>query len=456
MPSRRGLTVLGAALLTLPLLTVPASAAPVAAAVPSVAVLPAAETPEEARERERQAMADLAESSEEVRAAAVALNEVAAELPRAQTDVARARGELAGARAKVAAANAVVARAEAAREAAEKQVDEADGRVEQSREDVGQLARRAYQQGRLGDLREVMEAGEPQDVLERASLLRSVFKHQDESLTRLTSDRLELARTQAGLAAEERSVARARARAQDGESRARTITVEAESAASRVAALVDQREGALEAAEDHRADDEREYQQAQAASRALAERIREAARQAAAAEAQRQATAKAAAAAAARRAAAAGRPAPPPAVAAPRTSGRTGSMRWPCSGCPQTSSFGWRTHPIFGSRRFHAGIDMGAPIGKSVLAADGGTVTYAGSASGYGTLVVVSHGLVGGRDLSTAYAHMSTISVRPGQRVGRGTKVGEVGNEGNSTGPHLHFEVRSDGNPVNPRNYVSP
>nr|MDP9467024.1 M23 family metallopeptidase [Actinomycetota bacterium] len=123
---------------------------------------------------------------------------------------------------------------------------------------------------------------------------------------------------------------------------------------------------------------------------------------------------------------------------------------WPCGGCPQTSSFGWRTHPIFGDRRLHAGIDMEAPIGATVRAAESGTVLIAGSATGYGSLVVVGHG----GSLSTAYAHMSIISVRSGQRVERGQKVGEVGNEGNSTGPHLHFEVRRDGEPVDPSGYV--
>ena len=117
-----------------------------------------------------------------------------------------------------------------------------------------------------------------------------------------------------------------------------------------------------------------------------------------------------------------------------------------------TSTFGWRVHPIFGDRRLHAGIDMGAPIGTPVRAADGGTVLIAGGARGYGTLLVIGHG----DGLSTAYAHMSTISVSVGERVGRGQKVGEVGNEGNSTGPHLHFELRRDGEPVDPLSRVSP
>ena len=446
---------------------------------------PRAQTPEQDRlaEAERRTLADLAESSAQVRSAAVALSSVAAQLPGAQSAVAKARGSLAGARAKVAAATAELEQAERDLAAATAQVDAADARVEQGRRDVGAMARRTYQRGRLGDVREVVDAGDPQDVLERAAMLRSVFKHQDAALDRLTTARLALASRQASVAAERRAVARARERAQEREERARDVAGEAEDAAARVRSLLATRASALRSAEGARAADQADYAQAQAASRALAERIREAARRAAEAEARRkaqaeaearrkaqaEAAARAAAARAAAAATAAQRREAARAAAASADAARRASRRsrpaapddapsvassvgwlWPCGGCPQTSSFGWRTHPIFGDRRLHAGIDMGAPIGTTVRAAEGGTVLIAGSASGYGTLVVVGHG--GG--LSTAYAHMSAISVSPGQSVGRGEKVGEVGNEGNSTGPHLHFEVRSDGEPVDPSAYV--
>ena len=121
-----------------------------------------------------------------------------------------------------------------------------------------------------------------------------------------------------------------------------------------------------------------------------------------------------------------------------------------------TSRFGVRVHPIFGDTRFHAGIDIGGGMGARVRAARDGYVTYAGYASGYGTLVVVSHGTVGGRDLSTAYAHLSVMTVREGQTVARGDRIGSIGDEGNSAGPHLHFEVRRDGEPVDPLAWVDP
>jgi murein DD-endopeptidase MepM/ murein hydrolase activator NlpD len=120
---------------------------------------------------------------------------------------------------------------------------------------------------------------------------------------------------------------------------------------------------------------------------------------------------------------------------------------WPTPG-PLTSSYGWRVHPIFGTRRLHAGIDIGAPSGQSVRAAAGGVVSYSGWMGGYGNIVLIDHGR-----LTTAYAHLSARSVRVGQSVSRGGTIGRVGSTGNSTGPHLHFETRLGGSPVNPMNY---
>jgi murein DD-endopeptidase MepM/ murein hydrolase activator NlpD len=105
---------------------------------------------------------------------------------------------------------------------------------------------------------------------------------------------------------------------------------------------------------------------------------------------------------------------------------------------PITSRYGWRTHPISGSRRFHAGLDFGAPMGAPVVAAGGGQVVSAGWMSGYGKTIVIQHN----GTQQTLYAHLSDISVQPGQTLARGTVIGRVGSTGNSTGPHLHFEIR--------------
>jgi len=126
----------------------------------------------------------------------------------------------------------------------------------------------------------------------------------------------------------------------------------------------------------------------------------------------------------------------------------SGSMMWPCAGS-LTSPFGWRIHPIFGVSKMHTGIDIGAGYGTPIKAADGGRVIYATWMSGYGNTTIVDHG--GG--ISTLYAHQSNFRITSGP-VSKGDVIGYVGSTGYSTGPHLHFEVRVGGNPVNPMSYL--
>lgn len=126
-----------------------------------------------------------------------------------------------------------------------------------------------------------------------------------------------------------------------------------------------------------------------------------------------------------------------------------GQLLWPAAG-PITSPYGYRTHPIFGDTRLHTGIDIGAPYGAPVIASDDGSVIYAGVMGGYGNTVVIDHG--GG--LATTYNHMGAILVSSGQTVARGSQIAEVGCSGYCTGPHLHFEVRLDGGPVDPMPYL--
>jgi len=116
---------------------------------------------------------------------------------------------------------------------------------------------------------------------------------------------------------------------------------------------------------------------------------------------------------------------------------------WPVSG-PVTSPFGWRWG------RMHEGIDIGVSYGTPVHAAASGTVIYCGWESGYGNLTVLDHG----GNLATAYGHQSSIAVSCGQHVGQGDVIGYVGSTGHSTGPHLHFEVRVNGSPVDPMGYL--
>lgn len=129
----------------------------------------------------------------------------------------------------------------------------------------------------------------------------------------------------------------------------------------------------------------------------------------------------------------------------------TGKFLWPTpSSTYITDEFGWRIHPIFKTRRFHEGMDIGASMGANVLAADDGEVIFSGVYGGYGNTIILSHG--GG--ISTQYSHLSKILVGEGKKVLKGDKIGLVGSTGISTGPHLHFGVIKDGQVVNPWNWL--
>ena len=118
---------------------------------------------------------------------------------------------------------------------------------------------------------------------------------------------------------------------------------------------------------------------------------------------------------------------------------------WPAQG-PVVSPFGMRWHPILGGYRMHTGIDIGAPYGAPIVASADGVVLFVGWYGGYGNTVIVDHG----NTLSTLYAHCSAILVNQGQQVAQGQAIARVGATGYATGPHLHFEIRVNGVPVNP------
>ena len=130
----------------------------------------------------------------------------------------------------------------------------------------------------------------------------------------------------------------------------------------------------------------------------------------------------------------------------------SGSFLWPVASYVYVSSrFGLRVHPITGEKKSHTGIDIASNQGTAVYASDGGSVTLAGWNGGYGNCIMIDHG----NGYVTLYGHLSSISVSVGQTVSQGDTIGAVGSTGNSTGPHLHFEVLKNGTRIDPEQFFS-
>ena len=129
----------------------------------------------------------------------------------------------------------------------------------------------------------------------------------------------------------------------------------------------------------------------------------------------------------------------------------TGVFSKPLNRGTVTSGYGNRIHPIYGYYRKHTGVDIAASYGTTIKSSDGGKVIFAGWKSGYGRVVIIDHGA----NLTSLYAHMSSINVKTGQKVYKGKTIGKVGSSGTSTGSHVHFEIRKLGDDVNPNNYIN-
>lgn len=129
----------------------------------------------------------------------------------------------------------------------------------------------------------------------------------------------------------------------------------------------------------------------------------------------------------------------------------TGTFSKPLNRGTITSGYGSRYHPVYRRYKKHSGVDIAAPYGSPVLASDGGKVIFSGWKSSYGYCVIVDHG----GNLSSLYAHMSSLNVSVGEKIYKGKTVGKVGSTGTSTGNHVHFEIRKLGNDVNPSSYIN-
>lgn len=284
--------------------------------------------------------------------------------------------------------------------ATEKELKEAEARLEERTEIFGTRLKEIYKQGDVDYLEVLMEATSFRDFLVRYHLLEKIAEQDMDLLEEIENEHNVIVEKQAKLETDKKELAALEQEAQESIQ----VLEQKKGEKKKIMASLETEKAAIE----------KGLAELEKASNAVAAQIR----------------------------AAQSRPT--------AYSGKSsGQFLWPVSG-PITSDFGWRVHPVLGTRRLHTGIDIGVGSGTPIHAADAGAVISAGWMGAYGNAVVIDHG--GG--LSTLYGHMSSIGVRAGQTVSAGQVIGKVGSTGWSTGPHLHFEVRRNGDPVNPMGYL--
>ena len=381
------------------------------------------------------------------------LDEIRANLEKAKTAREAARGDVAALDKSIEIAEGALRMAEAAHDEAAKRLaalqEELDGvtialaqkqhelaetefDLQQQQEIYNNRVVNVYKSGgSVSYLTVVLDASSFEEMVGRVDLLSSIVGQDNDMLQDIQALKARVEEQRAALQQE-------RARIAQLEKDQEAVTVE-------LKAAEDERQAALDELEIARAEKakvlaaaEKEVVAWNAQEDELlaeSERVAELLRQAKAAE---EAVAKKAAQEAAARAA-----------AAKAIRAGNGVLAWPVVG-QVTSGFGYRIHPIFHVRKMHTGIDIDGDTGDPIKAAAAGTVISSGWRGGYGKCIVVSHG--GG--LATLYGHASELLVSAGDKVKRGEVIGKVGSTGYSTGPHLHFEVRVDGSPVDPLGYL--
>ncbi len=359
--------------------------------------------------------------------AALALLQIQTRVSTAKQTLATADSELATARRLLIARRATLARAQTQERAAQDAVDAATARYNDARDRLRIMLRSAYEEGVGGDLDALMEGGTPDDLANRVGLLDELSSTRQARLKALGSARDALTRKEQVLNAAKKRAQQAVVAA-DAEFATVTSTEQrAQAATTQIVSLEHDQEGAVRTAKDAAASAHEKYSQLQASSNRLQQIL--------------------AARAAAERAV----------TAVPLSAGgggarSAGGLVMPTTGV-FTSGFGYRIDPFGLGTTFHAGQDIAAPTGTPIIAATAGTVAIVETpeeSGGYGNYTCIDRG----EGFATCYGHQSAVFVHVGQVVAQSQLIGLVGSTGASTGPHLHFEVRLDGVPVDPLPYL--
>lgn len=353
---------------------------------------------------------DLESASRTLRDAAADLAETRAELPGARVAYAAAAGRLNTAKDRLALVRQRLRELRAQQQKVAAEIQLAQHRIEASEILIARIVRYQYQTGGYGELQVVLESESPTEFVQRLMASQSVTESQAAVIDQLTADQALLAAQEQQLEVTEEAIGVAEAAAEKQVNRLTTLAGKAQEAKAAIKQLIQQRSAALTVAQQERAAEKRRLADLKAAQEALAAQI------------------------AAQTSSGSGLP--------------KGELQQPIPGASVSQGVGWRTHPVYGYRSCHTGIDLSASYGTPIQAARGGRVVWTKSelSGPYGNNTLIDHG----DGLSTFYAHQSSFNVSPGQRVRTGEVIGYVGSTGYSSGAHLHFEVHINGVPHDP------
>jgi murein DD-endopeptidase MepM/ murein hydrolase activator NlpD len=388
--------------------------------------LPAQARPDDPRADKKRVDAQLARTgalleavSAQARAAATQLAEVNQALPPARERVAQAKITVIVAETRAATAQRQADAARAAWQQTDQQFAAAVEQVQVGRAKLSRFAIATFKGGDIAQFNLLLGARAPQELVQTTGYLQKIAGSKQRAVRELEGAR-RAAKQVANTAALARDEAeRTSQQAKASLAAAQQARAEAEQAQGALTALAAQRKRAAAAAKEERADVLARYAELKEQSKRIAEQLR-------AWEAN-------------------GRP----------TSGLRpgGQLLMPAKGW-KSSDFGMRYDPYYGVWQLHAGVDIAADGGQPIYASAAGRVASAGWLGGYGNYTCIGHGQYRGKNVSTCYAHQSRILVHEGQQIRRGQLIGRVGTTGASTGYHLHFEVRLDGDPVQPLRWL--
>lgn len=361
--------------------------------------------------------------SEDLARVVAELEEAEDRMPDAEDAVTAAADELAEAQRKDDELAARLTSAENAEKELQSQIDDGTDQIEESEQAVVGVARRAYQNsGVTSDLAMLLQMADSDNGLDGLTRVDSAVRSQQRTITRLGEQRA------ANMSSQDRLDAIAD-EISDLKDEAAEVVLEKEAAesAAREAkdsldSLIEQKDSAAQTIEDNQAATAEELRKQKEEQERLADELRKWEEDNGDGN---------------------------------RVLPGDGFLKNPAPGYPITSQYGWRTHPITGTRRMHTGTDFGVPCGDPVYASADGVVVSSGVAGGYGNRVVLSHGKSNGASIATTYNHNSRNVVRAGQTVKEGDTVAMAGTTGSSTGCHLHFEVMVDGSYVDPMDWIS-